>query len=64
MADALIDAHGPSQALRTLDALHLALALDLQRNGLVDSIMTADKVLCTVAPLEGLPVINPEMGTP
>ena len=64
MADKLIDVHGLSLALRTLDALHLALALDLQRNGFVDSIMTADRVLCTVAPLEGLPVIDPEVATP
>lgn len=64
MAEALLNEYGPIQGLRTLDSLHLAVALDLQRNGLVDSIVTADKVLCRVAPMEGLIVVNPDLQMP
>ncbi len=58
-AEKLLTLHGPS-GLRTLDALQLATALDLQRNHLVESIVAADRVLGRVAPLEGLKVLNPE----
>jgi hypothetical protein len=44
-----------------LDAIQLAVALDLRRRGMLDELVTADRVLLTVAPLEGLPVSNPEV---
>ena len=60
-AESLIGSYGSGAGLRTLDALQLAVALDLYRNQLIDSFVTADRVLCTVAPVEGLRVINPEI---
>jgi hypothetical protein len=59
-AEELLTAHGTS-GLRTLDALQLALTLDLQRNHLVEWIVAADRILGRVAPLEGLKVLNPEV---
>jgi predicted nucleic acid-binding protein len=59
-AERLLTPHGVS-GLRALDALQLSVALDLQRNHLVESIVAADRVLGRVASLEGLKVINPEM---
>jgi len=63
-AESLVDQHGPSSGLRTLDSLHLSVALDLRREVLIHSIVAADKVLCRVASLEGLSAINPESATP
>jgi len=60
-AEALLGSYGSLYGLRTLDALQLAVALDSLRNHLLDSLITADRVLSRVAPLEGLEVINPEL---
>ncbi len=60
-AETLIATYGTRQGLRALDSLQLAVALDLQRNNLIDSFVTADKLLCAVAPLEGLAVIDPTL---
>jgi predicted nucleic acid-binding protein len=46
--------------LHTLDALQLAVALDLQKRGLLDEIIVADRVIVTLAALEGLKTSNPE----
>ncbi len=59
-AEKLLTLHGAS-GLRTLDALQLALALDLQRNHLVESMVAADRILGRVSPLEGLKMVNPEV---
>ena len=59
-AEELLEKHGPSRGLRALDALQLAVALDLHRNGVIDSMITADKVLLRVAPIENIVVFNPE----
>jgi hypothetical protein len=59
-AEILIGRHSFSHRLRTLDALQLAVTLDLARQGLVDLFVVADRVLGEVAALEGLAVINPE----
>lgn len=59
-AERLLAFYAPAHGLRTLDSLQLALALDLRRNQLVDSIVTADRVLCRVAPMEDLAAIDPE----
>ena len=52
--------HGGAEALRTLDALQLSIALVLKQAGLVTLFVAADQRLCRVAALEGFAVINPE----
>ena len=64
LADTLIATHGSASALRTLDSLQLAVALDLARSGLVKTLVTADKTLLKVGPLEKLACIDPESATP
>lgn len=46
-------------ALRTLDAFQLAMALDLCRREAASELVTSDRALCEVAALEGLAVLNP-----
>ena len=60
LADSLITTYGASSGLRTLDSLQLALALDLARHGLIQTLVTADRVLLGVAGFEDLKVLNPE----
>ena len=60
MAERLIGRHGFTFRLRTLDALQLAVALDLSSQGLLDHLVVADRLLGEVALIEGLKVINPE----
>ena len=43
-----------------LDSLQLAVAIDLTQNGIVDSFVTADKVLIRVAAVEKLNALDPE----
>jgi hypothetical protein len=43
-----------------LDALQLAVALELRNQKLVDHFVAADTILCVVAGHEGFSVINPE----
>lgn len=59
-AQRLIKAHGLSHRLRALDAIQLAVALEVHREQPLDGFVCADQVLCEVAKLEGLAVINPE----
>ena len=59
-AERLLRQHGPSQRLRTLDALQLAVALDLQRRKAVDRFVSADQDLLAVAAREGLEIFDPE----
>ncbi|HUJ22517.1 MAG TPA: type II toxin-antitoxin system VapC family toxin [Bryobacteraceae bacterium] len=56
----LLIKHGTNEALRTLDALQLAIALGLKRAGLATVFIAADQKLCRVAALEGFEVTNPE----
>jgi len=56
----LLFKYGAFEALRTLDALQLSVALGLKRAGLVTVFVAADQKLCRVATLEGLAVTNPE----
>jgi rRNA maturation endonuclease Nob1 len=58
-AERLIRLYAVNNALRTLDALRLAVALELHRRGIVSAIVASDRNLCNVAALEGLLVINP-----
>jgi predicted nucleic acid-binding protein len=57
-AQRLIRKHGPSQRLRTLDALQLAVALDLHTQGAINQFICADKVLLGIAASEGLAVVD------
>jgi predicted nucleic acid-binding protein len=59
-ADRLLQQHGLVHNLHTLDAIQLAVALDLRRRGTLDEFVTADRVLLAVARQEGLTVLNPE----
>ena len=45
--------------VRTLDALHLAVALGLRRRGILDHFVCADESLCSIAIEEGLSTLNP-----
>ena len=38
----------------------LAVALELRKQNLADFFVAADRVLCEIADLEGIPVVNPE----
>ncbi len=59
-AERLIVRLGFQHRLRTLDALQLAVALDLAEQELLDHFVTADQALPEVAAVEGLKVLNPE----
>ena len=56
----LASKYGFTRRMRTLDALQLAVALDLHAKGLLDIFVFADKLLPEVAVLEGLSVQNPD----
>jgi predicted nucleic acid-binding protein len=60
MADTLVERYAFDLRLRALDALQLAVALELRTQNLVDHFVCADATLCDVAGLEGFAVINPE----
>lgn len=60
-AVALIRRIGPGQNLRTLDALQLAVALDLNDPARPMTLVCADGPLGSIAAAEGLVVINPEL---
>ncbi len=59
-AGRLINTYGVQARLRTLDAIQLAVALDLQKRGLAEIFVCADKGLCKVAESAGFAVLNPE----
>ena len=61
MAEWLIGRYAFDFRLRTLDAIQLAVALELRHQGLIDHFVVADSNLCEVAQLEGLSVMNPEL---
>ena len=44
---------------RTLDALQLAVALDLHRRGMIDDFVCADTSLCEAAQEQALSIVNP-----
>lgn len=57
--ESLVERHAFEMQLRALDALQLAVALELQQAHLMDHFVTADIVLDEVARSEGLAIINP-----
>ena len=60
-AERLIRRIGLTKNLRTLDALQLAVALNLNEPGQPIEFVCADHALCTLAIAEGLSVVNPEV---
>jgi predicted nucleic acid-binding protein len=64
VARTLLVKFGATEGLRTLDALQLAIALDLKQLGQVSLMVTADQRLSRVAPLAGCPAVNPERPGP
>lgn len=56
----LLVRYGVGEGLRTLDALQLAIALDLRHVEHIAALVAADQRLCRVATLAGCPAINPE----
>jgi predicted nucleic acid-binding protein len=59
LADELLCRRSTTHRLRTLDALQLAVAIDLQLRGVTATFVSADDVLNSLATLEGLTVLNP-----
>lgn len=55
----LLVRYGVKMALRTLDALQLAIALDLRQIGLISVMVVADRRLCRVAWACGCPALDP-----
>ncbi len=60
----LLVQYGVGEGLRTLDALQLAIALDLRRLGHIAVLVAADQRLCRVTSLAGCTAINPEQPGP
>ncbi len=60
MAELLVERHAFNLRLRALDALQLAVALELRNQKLAEHFVAADMILCEVAGREGFSVINPE----
>ena len=61
-ADRLIRTHAVNRSLRTLDALQLAVALELHRRGATTALVASDRNICEVAAVEGMQVVNPMQG--
>lgn len=56
----LLIQYGVAEGLRTLDALQLAIALDLRQLRQADVLVAADQRLCRVASMAGCAAVNPE----
>ena len=59
LAESLVERRAFEMQLRALDALQLAVALELQEAQLIDHFVTAETVLDEVARIERLTTINP-----
>jgi predicted nucleic acid-binding protein len=60
LAEKLIRKHGQHRDCHAADALHLAVAISIQRAGELADFVSADKALASLAAAEGLAVNNPE----
>ena len=60
-AEDLIVQHGNRKGLRTLDALQLAVALDVQARVGLDAFVVADTAFAEIAEAQGVSVRNPEV---
>jgi hypothetical protein len=58
-ASRLLRAYAVKNGLRTLDALQLAIALDLRHAGSISVLIASDHRLCTVAELCGCAAVDP-----
>ena len=61
IAESLIQRIGPTQNLRTLDALQLAAAIRMNSPSNPVLFISADRTLCSIAAGEGLSIVNPEL---
>jgi predicted nucleic acid-binding protein len=59
-AERLLRQYGLTQGLRTLDALQLAVALDVHGRAGLDHFVCSDRSLLAVAAAEGLTILDPE----
>jgi len=59
-AERLIARHGYAKRLLTLDAIQLAVGLELMEADFLDLFVASDKALLQVARAEGVPVFDPE----
>jgi uncharacterized protein YacL len=59
MAEQLVRDFAVSHGLRTLDAIQLAVAIELHRRGAAATLVASDHNLCKVAAIQGLGVLNP-----
>jgi len=59
-AERQLNRYATVRSLRTLDAIQLAVAVELRRKERIDYFVCADDNLCKIAAMEGLSVINPE----
>jgi predicted nucleic acid-binding protein len=59
-AASLIEHFGVTQRLRTLDAIQLAVADDLHARGLIDTLVSSDRIICATASSLNLTVFNPQ----
>ena len=58
-AEALLLRYASVHRLRAVDAVHVAVAIELFWQRTIDTFVSADSVQCEIATLEGLPTINP-----
>ncbi len=63
IAEQLIQKHGLTHSIRTLDAIQLAVAIDAETRHGIDHFVCADTNLCAIATAEGFHVINPMTAT-
>jgi predicted nucleic acid-binding protein len=64
IAEQLLLRYGLTRSLRTLDAIQLAVAIDVRRRHGIDYFVCADTNLCKIAADEGFTVINPTTYAP
>jgi hypothetical protein len=63
VADDMLRKYAKTRRLRALDALHLGIAADCQKGGLIDRFVTSDALLYELAQLEGITTLNPVLAT-
>jgi predicted nucleic acid-binding protein len=59
-AERLLRKHGQVRRVRTLDAIQLAVAIDLHQRRAIDRLVSADRDLLALAAAAGLVVFDPE----
>jgi hypothetical protein len=59
LAGVLVREHAVRHGLRTLDSIQLAMAIELHRIGAASTLIASDRILCKVAAVRGLSVLDP-----